>query len=95
MAVEKNIKRKAGKGKQYPLSYKTIGKNIKCVKGDGNFGEENQDLKKWDRRSISSCSLCNITEKVTEDVKCNYVKKKFVPENHQINNLFSSPLHNE
>ena len=46
---EYNVEKKR-KGKQYHLSYNiwAFGKNIKWEKreGDGNFGEENQDLKK-------------------------------------------------
>ena len=45
------MRRKKGKGKQYYLSYdiEAVGKNIKLGKGegDGNFGGENQDVKKF------------------------------------------------
>ena len=58
MAVGKNITWKRGKGKQYYLPYdiEDVGKNIKCGKWDGYFGEENQDFKKWGGWGrISSC----------------------------------------
>ena len=49
-AVGKNITLEKGKGKQYHLFYdiKTVGKNINWGReeGDGNFEEENQNLKK-------------------------------------------------
>ena len=49
MAVGKNATWKKGDGKQYHLPYdiEAVGKNIKWGRGegDGNFVEENQDLK--------------------------------------------------
>ena len=54
--VGKNITLKKGKGKQYNLPYniEAVGKNITWGKeeGDGNFWEENQDLKKWVAKNI-------------------------------------------
>ena len=35
-----------------------LGQNIKWGKGDGKFGEENQDFEKWGWGRISSCRNC-------------------------------------
>ena len=50
MAVGKNLKCKKGRGeaRSSPRGIKAVGKKIKWQKGEeeGNFGDENQDLKK-------------------------------------------------
>jgi len=49
------VKRGRVRGKHYTI--RTVGKNIKWGRGegDGNFEEENQDFKKWRWERISSC----------------------------------------
>ena len=51
-----------GNGKQYhlPFNIEAIGKNIKWgkVEGEGNFGEEYQDFKKWGWGRISEWMNC-------------------------------------
>ena len=53
VTVGKNITWKKGKQYNLPYNIKAAGKNIKWGRagGDGNFGEENQDLKQlgWGR----------------------------------------------
>ena len=54
---------KMGRGQKFLLrksrfKYKGMGKNIKLGRGegDGNFGEENQELKKWGLGRTTSCN---------------------------------------
>ena len=56
MGVGKNITWKKGKGKQchFPYNIMAVGKNIRGEEENGDFGEENQDLKRWGWGRIQS-----------------------------------------